>query len=387
MTAPSPLGRALVQYARATARFDKAARSTEAQLPSVLTDLAAYRKQWEVEARTHGATDSDLETAAREPAETASPPSVRPSINVEIRSLDQHGDPGFMHYRGDFYTEATAARFALTQAAALSAWRESERVAVIIDVEIPTGSRTDLEFVGTPGELATELASLRDYAPGARRVSLPAPEHLTHAAERINAATPSLPEGDFGSVDVLAVEVHSTRTNPLPNSTTDIGIYEAADAHRIAEELAGELRGTVALTRGDSTLRVTHAAEITDTDLAAVERYNQVERLRTNIAALDPTVDAEHIATLSTDLKELRARGPAAQHSSAHTESRPLIVSDLSALYDPVPGAGKTGERPRGLVSAPQQRSTGTARASTDKPALPPTWPAAPSIQHDHGIN
>lgn len=386
MTAPSPLGRALVQYARATARFDKAARSTEAQLPSVLTDLAAYRKQWEAEARTHGATDSDLATA-REPAETASPPSVRPSINVEIRSLDQHGDPGFMHYRGDFYTEATAARFALTQAAALSAWRESERVAVSIDVEIPTGSRTDLEFVGTPGELATELASLRDYAPGARRASLPAPEHLTHAAERINAATPSLPEGDFGSVDVLAVEVHSTRTNPLPNSTTDIGIYEAADAHRIAEELAGELRGTVALTRGDSTLRVTHAAEITETDRTAVERYNQVERLRTNIAALDPTVDAEHIATLSTDLEELRARRPAAQHSSAHIESRPLIVSDLSALYDPVPGAGKTGERPRGLVSAPQQPSTGTARASTDKPALPPTWPAAPSFQHDHGIN
>lgn len=329
-------------------------------------------------------------------------PSGFAGIDVEVRSLDQHGDPGFMHYRGSFYTATTAARFALTQAAALSTIRPDQRISVSITAEIPTGSRTDLEFIGTAGELAAELAALPDYAPGARRVTLPAPEQVTHAAERIAASTPSLPEADADSVGVLAVEVYSRRPDPLPNSRTDIGLYDYEDAYRIADQLAGELRGELALTWGDSVLRVTHAADISDTERAAATRYTRIEELRANISVLDPVVDAEHITALAADVDELRARVAAAPESStadpvqhpaigdgvevARGQSSAPTITELSALIDPVTSASPTSARPRHLVSAPPQRLGGPRASTAGRHALPDTYTAAPTAHRDHGI-
>ncbi|MDV7991602.1 hypothetical protein [Rhodococcus sp. IEGM 1374] len=56
------LDRALTQYSRAAARIDIAARAGTA---SALAALHRTRRQWENEARTHGATTADLDAARR----------------------------------------------------------------------------------------------------------------------------------------------------------------------------------------------------------------------------------------------------------------------------------------------------------------------------------
>ena len=76
----------------------------------------------------------------------------QPEFNVEVASLDRNGDPGFVHYRGAFYTSRSAGQFALTQAAALSDTREVDTVSVVIDAVGEGTSRRDVEFIGTPGE-------------------------------------------------------------------------------------------------------------------------------------------------------------------------------------------------------------------------------------------
>ncbi|MDJ0363243.1 hypothetical protein [Rhodococcus sp. H29-C3] len=57
----------------------------------------------------------------------------QPEFNVEVASIDQHGDPGFVHYRGAFYTSRSAGQFALTQAAAPADTYELDTVSVVID--------------------------------------------------------------------------------------------------------------------------------------------------------------------------------------------------------------------------------------------------------------
>ena len=83
----------------------------------------------------------------------------QPGFNVEVASLDRNGDPGFVHARGSFYTSRSAAQFALTQAAALADTYEVDTVSVVIDAVGEGTSRRDVEFIGTPGELAADLTA------------------------------------------------------------------------------------------------------------------------------------------------------------------------------------------------------------------------------------
>lgn len=88
---------------------------------------------------------------------------TQPVFNVEIASIDQYGYPGFVHYRGAFYTSRSAGAFALTQAAALSDTRGVDAVSVVIDAVVEGSSRRDVEFIGSPGDLADKLTALPAY--------------------------------------------------------------------------------------------------------------------------------------------------------------------------------------------------------------------------------
>lgn len=287
----------------------------------------------------------------------------QPEFNVEVASLDRNGDPGFVHYRGAFYTSRSAGQFALTQAAALSDTREVDTVSVVIDAVGEGTSRRDVEFIGTPGELAAELTALPAFASGARRTVIPAPRAVTVAVAAVVETSPPLPDSAVDGPDAIAVldvEVYSTRPGPIPNSRTDVGAYTPEDAHRIAEQLAADLGGTIEPMRNETVLRVTHAADVSDTDRIAAERSVQVRNLRANLSVLDPVADAEHITALAADLDDLRARSrPAARPDSSAAASTSVPSTSVSVEAD------RASTRPRGLVTPPTGRASGAARATS----------------------
>nr|WP_143545649.1 methyltransferase [Rhodococcus sp. 06-1059B-a] len=281
-----------------------------------------------------------------------------PTIAVEIRSLDQHHDPGFLHYRGAFYTHTAAARFALTQSAALSESRGVPEIAVSIIGDIGQAAGTNVEFIGSPAEMAGELASNRNYAPGVRRTVLPPPAQVTAAVDAAVVRTPP-PGIDLNRLDAVEVEVYSTRPDPLPNSRTEVGVgvYDHDTAHVVASELAEQVGGQVMQMRADTVLRVVHTAELSEVDREAAARYTRVEELRANLSTLDPVVDAEHITALAQDLDELRGRTSAPVSLDGASASTPTAVRDAQAR-DVVAGDVEAPSRPRGLVSAPPGLST-----------------------------
>lgn len=274
-----------------------------------------------------------------------------PAIAVEIRSLDQQQDPGFLHYRGAFYTHSSAARFALTQSAALSESRGVHEVAVSIIGDTGQAAGTNIEFIGSPAELAGELASNRNYAPGVRRTVLPPPAQVTAAVDAAVTRTPP-PGIDLDRPDAVEVEVYSTRPDPIPNSRTEVGVYDHDTAHAVAGELAEHVGGEVTRMRGDTVLRVVHAAELSEVDREAAARYTRVEELRANLSTLDPAVDAEHITALADDLDELCRRAPTPTAHQDTSTSVPATVRDVPVRDVEAP------TRPRGLVSAPPRLST-----------------------------
>ncbi|MFY2787418.1 methyltransferase [Rhodococcus sp. MALMAid1271] len=309
----------------------------------------------------------------------------QPEFNVEVASLDQHGDPGFVHFRGAFYTSRSAAQFALTQASALSDTREVDIVSVVIDAVGEGTSRRDVEFIGTPGELAAELTALPDYKNGVLRTVIPAPRDVTAAVAAVVDASPPLPDSAVDGPDavaVLDVEVYSTRPGPIPNSRTEVGAYIPENAHRIAEQLAAELSGTVEPMRNDTVLRVTHEADVSDTDRVAVDRFSEVQRMRANLSVLDPVADAEYITALAADLEELQARStPAARADNTAAVSVPVSVSNAVDVE-------RASTRPRGLVTPPPTRAPSAARAASPTlyTAPAPTHTAAISRSADHGL-
>ncbi len=314
----------------------------------------------------------------------------QPEFNVEVASIDQHGDPGFVHYRGAFYTSRSAGQFALTQAAALADTYELDTVSVVIDAVGEGTSRRDVEFIGSPGELAAELTALPAYASGARRTVIPAPRQVTAAVAAVVEASPPLPDSSVdgpAAVAVLDVEVYSTRPGPIPNSRIEVGAYTPEDAHRISDQLAADLGGTIEPMRNDTVLRVTHAADVSDTDRIAAERSVQVRNLRANISVLDPVADAEHITALAADLDELRARS----RPTARTDGTSNATVSASVSTSPVKHAveaDRASTRPRGLVTPPPGRTPGSMRAASSTLATPPpvAHTAATSRAADHGL-
>lgn len=313
---------------------------------------------------------------------------TQPGFNVEVASLDRNGDPGFVHARGSFYTSRSAAQFALTQAAALADTYEFDTVSVVIDAVGEGTSRRDVEFIGTPGELAADLTGLQDYKNGVLRTVIPAPRNVTAAVAAIVEATPPLPDSAVDGPDavaVLDVEVYSTRPGPIPNSRSDVGAYTPQDAHRIAEQLAADLGGTIEPMRNETVLRVTHTADVSDTDRIAAERSVQVRNLRANLSVLDPVADAEHITALAADLDELRARSrPAARPDNTAAVSASVSTPSMAHAAD----VERSSTRPRGLVTPPTGRSSRAAQAtsSTLHTAPGPTHTAATSRSADHGL-
>ncbi|OZD68926.1 hypothetical protein CH298_26925 [Rhodococcoides fascians] len=308
----------------------------------------------------------------------------QPEFNVEVASIDQYGDPGFVHYRGAFYTSRSAGQFALTQAAALADTYELDTVSVVIDAVAEGTSRRDVEFIGSPGELAADLTALPAYKNGVLRTVIPAPRNVTAAVAAVVESSPPLPDSAVEgphAVAVLDVQVYSTRPGPIPNSRTDVGAYVPADARRVAEQLAADLGGTIEPMRNDTVLRVTHDADVSDTDRIAVARFTQLQNLRANISVLDPVADAEHITALAADLEDLQARSrPAAQADTV----APVSIVDPSVSVE----TDHASMRPRGLVTPPPARSTGSVRVDLSALRTPPpaAQTAATSRVVDHGL-
>lgn len=306
-----------------------------------------------------------------------------PTIAVEIRSLDQHHDPGFLHYRGAFYTHSSAARFALTQSAALTESRGVHEVAVSIIGDTGQAAGTNVEFIGSPAELAGELASNRNYAPGVRRTVLPPPAQVTAAVDAAVTRTPP-PGIDLDRPDAVEVEVYSTRPDPLPNSRTEVGVYDHDTAHVVASELAEHVGGKVIQMRGDTVLRVVHTAELSEVDRDAAARYTRVEELRANLSTLDPVADSEYITALAQDLDELRRRAPApaVRDDAPATTSTPTAVRDTPARDVDAPS------RPRGLVSAPPGLSASRRSPTSEVSARlsPPTSQSERGRDSGHGL-
>ena len=295
-----------------------------------------------------------------------------------------------MHARGSFYTSRSAGQFALTQAAAVADTYELDTVSVVIDSVAEGTSRRDVEFIGSPGELAADLTALPDYKNGVLRTVIPAPRNVTAAVAAVVEASPPLPDSAVDGPDavaVLDVQVYSTRPGPIPNSRTEVGEYTPADAHRIAEHLAADLGGTIEPMRNDTVLRVTHAADVSDTDRIAVERSVQVRNLRANLSVLDPVADAVHITALAADLDELRARSrPAARpdDTANSTVSASVSTSPVTHAVE----ADRASTRPRGLVTPPPGRASGSMRAASSALGTPPpgAHTAATSRKADHGL-
>ncbi|MEW1881028.1 methyltransferase [Rhodococcus sp. NPDC080181] len=232
-------------------------------------------------------------------------------ISVEISTLDEHGDPGFVHGRGHFHfhSSSTTARFAVVQAYTIADLREADVVAVTLTQHVDDS----VCLVGTPGEIACALAAIPLYAPGVRSAELPAPRYVTDTVLahtdrlRVSGTDPDTP-----TVDVL---VRSVQPDPLPDALTVAGDVPAATARAYAESLAREItaasRGTseaaVVALPGQSRLMVVHALTVSDTDDAAVDRYTRITQLRANIAALDPVADAECAVGLTAELHVLES--------------------------------------------------------------------------------
>ncbi|WP_032366033.1 hypothetical protein [Rhodococcoides fascians] len=310
----------------------------------------------------------------------------QPEFNVEVANINEYGDPGFVLARGSFYTSRSAGQFALTQAAAVADTYELDTVSVVIDSVAEGTSRRDVEFIGSPGELAADLTALPAYKNGVLRTVIPAPRNVTAAVAAVVESSPPLPDSAVEGPDavaVLDVQVYSTRPGPIPNSRTDVGAYVPAVARRVAEQLAADLGGTIEPMRNDTVLRVTHDADVSDTDRIAVARFTQLQNLRANISVLDPVADAEHITALAADLEDLQARSrPAAQADSSATASISATAPSGSVEVD------RASTRPRGLVTPPPARSTGSARVDSSALRTPPpaAQTAATSRVVDHGL-
>lgn len=126
-------------------------------------------------------------------SDQSAPPATASSsvlVTVEIATLDHHGDPGFVHTRGHFLTDETAARFAVTQAQIVAEQREACAVAATIT----TAAAEDAEgvcVIGTPGEIADALAAIARFAPGTRGADVCAPAYTTSAQPDPSADTPA----------------------------------------------------------------------------------------------------------------------------------------------------------------------------------------------------
>ncbi|MBY4131551.1 methyltransferase [Rhodococcus fascians] len=245
-----------------------------------------------------------------------SPSAARRSRAIEVRvsspapiGCDDTGSST----GGRFASPSTAARFAVTHAAALDTGRPDITVTITVD------GHDDVCVSGTAGEVACALAAIPIYSAGVRTARIPAPDYLHAAVDE--AALPIQWQGSLGpdggaSVEAgVDVRVLSTRPDPLPNSTLLLGQWAPDLAHRLAHDLARSITersgrrtpATVTYLPDQARYEITHPAPISDTDAAAVARYIRITRLRANLAALDPVADADCAVGLAAELHVLES--------------------------------------------------------------------------------
>ena len=254
--------------------------------------------------------------------------SVPTLLSVEIATLDQHGDPGFVHTRGHFYTHGAAARFAITQAEAVTALRGADELAVTVTRQGEGYTDTDVLVVGTTAEIVCPLAAIPVYAAGVRGAELSAPQYVREVVAAVAATRPPL-DAEHERIDVLEVQVRSVRPDPLPDSTTVLGEYPVAAARQVAGALVeqltaaapGRIEGAVTEIDARQVVLVAHSVELSATNAAAVQRYGKITRLRANLAALDSDADAGEVLGLVAEHQRLHAHNARAGSRAEHTDA------------------------------------------------------------------
>ncbi|MDZ7931181.1 MAG: methyltransferase [Rhodococcus sp. (in: high G+C Gram-positive bacteria)] len=248
------------------------------------------------------------------------------TIDVRVSSAAPVGyDDTCLSSEGRFASPSTAARFAVTHAAARGFDRPD--ITVTITHTPAVDGADDVCVSGTPGEIACALAAIPAYTAGVRKartapaldlggkpVRIPAPDYLLAAVDE--AALPiqwPCPDGHVTAQAIVDVRVLSTRPDPLPNSTLLLGQWPPDIAHRLAHDLAHSITersgqctpATVTHLPDQQRYEITHPAPISDADAAAVARYCRITQLRANLAALDPIADADCAVGLAAELHVL----------------------------------------------------------------------------------
>ncbi|WP_157773023.1 methyltransferase [Rhodococcoides fascians] len=249
--------------------------------------------------------------ADRQPASSTTEHCPRVLIGVEVATLDQYGDPGFVHYRGDFHTGTAAAGFAITQAHNVITTYEPGRVAAALTDHThndPTGRNDERSttVIGSTGEIACALAADPTYAAGVRRVHLPPPaDVLDIIAATISDSTvsddSSNADGDSdGDGAGWFVHIRTVRPGPIPDSKTVLGPLPHSAAESAAGLLAQRLGGDITAHPDRGIITVRHHGTVTDEDEQAVQRYDRITAARAQLATL-PVGSVEHHRLL-TDL-------------------------------------------------------------------------------------
>ncbi|OZE32167.1 hypothetical protein CH278_15185 [Rhodococcus sp. 05-2254-5] len=249
------------------------------------------------------------------------------TIDVHVSSAAPIGpDETSLSSERRFATPSAAARFAVTQSAALDF--DSADITVTITID----GADDVCVSGTPGEIACALAAIPTYTAGVRKartspsaelggepMRIPAPDFLHAAVDEV--ALPiqregrADPDGRVSAETTVDVRVLSTRPDPLPNSTLPLGQWPPDVAHTLAHDLARAITersgqrspATVTYRPDHERYEITHPAPISDTDAAAVARYIRIIQLRANLAALDPIADADCAVGLAAELHVLES--------------------------------------------------------------------------------
>lgn len=273
-------------------------------------------------------TTTDTDAAAT--AELFTPPPhphhTPVLIGVEVATVDQYGDPGFVCYRGDFHTASAAAGFAITQAHNVITARELGRVAVTLTDRTRTrinsiGEDGTVTAIGSTGEIACALAADPAYSTGVRRVELPATSDvldiIAATFDGLGAIDAAADHGhsvdNDGDDDGWFVHVQTVRPGPIPNSTTVFGPLVRSRAESAAGLLAHRIGGELTTHRDRGVIALRHPATVGEEDEQAVQRYERITAAHATLATLPAGTD-EH-RHLVAEISDLRG---AAHHPGGH---------------------------------------------------------------------
>ena len=261
-------------------------------------------------------------------------------IGLELTTLDAAGSTAVGRL---FRSRSAATAFALTHAAQSSSTLVSLDFTVFVcDVasldSVSEGmfhAWDEVSVTGTVAEIACSLATLDQYCLGVRRARLPLPAAVAAEISTLsNAVASPVHPSRVNDPDIVEVQMRTLRPEPLPHTTTSIGLYNGVDAERVAGALAYRFAGEISPATAHGRIQIEHHGDISDSDRAAVARYMRMTELDANIAALDPRRDMETITHLDRELDTLCA---ATLHRRSAPSPTPIAGSDVVRRYLPSP--------------------------------------------------